>query len=195
MPKFGERETDRIRKCLIERGEQLFLAHGLKKVTVDELAREAGIAKATFYRFFPGKEDLFLEIAMIRRKEIFCALETVLKRPGSDREKVYSVFYVMSELMSRYPILSTIDSEIEEAVRRRASQERLESFQKQGLDAVGAMIENGIRFRYPQSVVTAAFEALYQAWIGMQDKPLEVKKQAINLLLDGLLDRLLENER
>ena len=40
MPKFSDREKERIYDKLREEGEQLFVQHGLRKVTVDELSRE-----------------------------------------------------------------------------------------------------------------------------------------------------------
>ncbi len=35
---------------------------GVRKTSIDELVREAGISKGSFYRFFPGKEALALEV-------------------------------------------------------------------------------------------------------------------------------------
>lgn len=47
MPRFSEREKERIRSKLYAEGERLFTAHGIKKVTIDDLAEAAGIAKAS----------------------------------------------------------------------------------------------------------------------------------------------------
>jgi AcrR family transcriptional regulator len=43
----------------------LFLRYGYRRTTVDDIAREAGVAKATLYLHFAGKEDMFR--AMILR--------------------------------------------------------------------------------------------------------------------------------
>jgi len=37
---------------------ELFWKHGLKRVTVEEICREAGVSKMTFYKFFPNKVAL-----------------------------------------------------------------------------------------------------------------------------------------
>jgi AcrR family transcriptional regulator len=37
---------------------ELFWKHGLRRVTVEEICREAGVSKMTFYRFFPNKVAL-----------------------------------------------------------------------------------------------------------------------------------------
>lgn len=39
---------------------RLFYAHGLRAVGVDTIIAESGVAKATFYKHFPGKDDLVL---------------------------------------------------------------------------------------------------------------------------------------
>lgn len=40
----------------------LFTARGVRAVGVDELAARAGVAKATFYKYFPSKDDLVLAV-------------------------------------------------------------------------------------------------------------------------------------
>jgi len=42
---------------------QVFLAKGFEGASVDDIAREAGVSKATLYSYFPDKRLLFLEVA------------------------------------------------------------------------------------------------------------------------------------
>lgn len=42
---------------------EVFLRDGFDRASVDDIAREAGVSKATLYAYFPDKELLFLEIA------------------------------------------------------------------------------------------------------------------------------------
>jgi AcrR family transcriptional regulator len=63
MPRaFTEHETRRIRDDLRQAGADLFARRGLRSTTVDELARAAGISKGAYYRFYAGKEALFVEL-------------------------------------------------------------------------------------------------------------------------------------
>lgn len=55
-------EKERIRRILIEQARQLFAAHGLKKTSIEDLTKAAGIAQGSFYLFFPSKEELFVYI-------------------------------------------------------------------------------------------------------------------------------------
>ncbi|MFV1440293.1 MULTISPECIES: TetR/AcrR family transcriptional regulator [unclassified Phaeobacter] len=41
----------------------VFMAHGFEGASVDDIAREAGVSKATLYSYFPDKRLLFMEVA------------------------------------------------------------------------------------------------------------------------------------
>lgn len=63
MPKpFSAAQKETIREKLMEVGRTCFLRYGLKKTTIDDLVKPAGIAKASFYLFFDSKEALYLDI-------------------------------------------------------------------------------------------------------------------------------------
>ncbi|RLE27205.1 TetR/AcrR family transcriptional regulator, partial [Candidatus Acetothermia bacterium] len=65
MPRaFTDAERERIRERLLAVGRELFARYGLRKTTVEELARASGIAKGTFYLFFPSKEALYAEVLL-----------------------------------------------------------------------------------------------------------------------------------
>ena len=56
----GKRDINRQKRVqdLIDAGLSLFLHRGIEAVTIDEVAREAGMAKGNFYRYFRDKADL-----------------------------------------------------------------------------------------------------------------------------------------
>ena len=39
-------------------GKELFWKYGLKRVSIEEICREAQVSKMTFYKFFPNKMEL-----------------------------------------------------------------------------------------------------------------------------------------
>ena len=47
------------KKQLIRTAAKRFEKHGIKKTTLDEIARDLRITKATIYHYFNSKEDLF----------------------------------------------------------------------------------------------------------------------------------------
>ncbi len=62
MPKiYSETERTDIKDCLKREANILMIERGIKKTTVDELVKRAGIPKGTFYLFYPSKEILLFE--------------------------------------------------------------------------------------------------------------------------------------
>ena len=54
---FSQEDKERIRTQLLAEGREMMLKRGITKMNIDELAESAGIAKGTFYNFFPSKQD------------------------------------------------------------------------------------------------------------------------------------------
>jgi TetR/AcrR family transcriptional regulator, mexJK operon transcriptional repressor len=50
------------RQVILEAAGRLFMAHGYGAVSMDAVAREAGVSKATLYAHFTGKDALFAEM-------------------------------------------------------------------------------------------------------------------------------------
>jgi AcrR family transcriptional regulator len=46
------------RQRILDTAFRLFYAHGIRAVGVDRIIAESGAAKATFYKYFPAKDDL-----------------------------------------------------------------------------------------------------------------------------------------
>jgi AcrR family transcriptional regulator len=63
MPKaFTQSQKDQVKLNLLKKGREFFIKYGLKRTSVDDLVRAAGIAKGSFYRFFESKEALFMAV-------------------------------------------------------------------------------------------------------------------------------------
>jgi TetR/AcrR family transcriptional regulator, regulator of mycofactocin system len=56
-------KRDAVRAGLARVAIDLFARHGFEAVTIEEIARAAGISPRTFFRYFPSKDDIVLELA------------------------------------------------------------------------------------------------------------------------------------
>src|SRR5262245_61947837 len=54
-----ELKKEQTRQLIAETAWRLFADRGFDDVTVTEIAREAQVAKATVFNYYPTKEDLF----------------------------------------------------------------------------------------------------------------------------------------
>lgn len=95
--------TSDARERLLAAAYELFSRHGVRAVGVDAIIARAGVAKMTFYHYFPSKDDLVL--AFLRRREELWThdwLETEVKRrANSPRERLLTIFDVFDEWFQR----------------------------------------------------------------------------------------------
>jgi AcrR family transcriptional regulator len=73
----GARHANRLARtrALCEAGLRCFLARGLDAVTIDDVVREAGTAKGTFYRYFEDKDDLVAAVFRPIADTVVAAME------------------------------------------------------------------------------------------------------------------------
>lgn len=77
---FSQHETDMILKDLRASARKCAVSQGMRKATVEELAKAADISKGAFYKFYSSKEMLFLELLEDLHSEIYEACADVLMR-------------------------------------------------------------------------------------------------------------------
>ncbi|MGO3326723.1 TetR/AcrR family transcriptional regulator [Gordonia sp. (in: high G+C Gram-positive bacteria)] len=58
-----DEQKRRTRRALIDAAKSLFVARGYSTVTVDDITREVGCSRATFYLHFTGKMDVLAKIS------------------------------------------------------------------------------------------------------------------------------------
>lgn len=76
-PVGGKRDVNRRKRIrqLCEAGLKLFLERGVVAVTIDEIVKAAGMAKASFYRYFKDKEELVATLLSTVAVPVRAALE------------------------------------------------------------------------------------------------------------------------
>ncbi|MGR3484423.1 MAG: TetR/AcrR family transcriptional regulator [Paracoccaceae bacterium] len=65
----------------------VFMSRGFEGASVDDIAREAGVSKATLYSYFPDKKLLFLEVATLE-----CQCQAQMVRQSFDRGQAPRAF-------------------------------------------------------------------------------------------------------
>lgn len=76
-PAGGKRDQNRRARTqgLAEAAERLFLERGIENVSIDDITKEAGVAKGSFYRYFSGKEELVRALLAPSRERVLGAFE------------------------------------------------------------------------------------------------------------------------
>ncbi len=122
-----ERNKNQKYQQLISTARTLFIQFGLKRVTVEEICKTAGVSKMTFYKFFRNKTDIVKEVYnelvnegwqkyyKIMKKEIPFSekLKLTLEMKRDMRKRIGNVF--LQDLMDSEEYLPLIQDRIIEA--------------------------------------------------------------------------------
>ncbi len=95
-PRVGAEERE---AAILETAERLLEQRPAQQISVDDLARGAGISRPTFYFYFPSKEAVFLTLIDRLVEEADAGREALLERLAEDpaerwREALESIFTV-----------------------------------------------------------------------------------------------------
>ena len=59
---FSDDERQTIQNSLLQKGKELFGRYGLRRTSISDLTKAAGIAQGSFYLFYESKEELYFDI-------------------------------------------------------------------------------------------------------------------------------------
>ncbi len=61
-PIFSSEDKEKIKQELLTTGMSVIKEKGIKKTSIDEITKRVGIAKGTFYHFYPSKQRFIMDI-------------------------------------------------------------------------------------------------------------------------------------
>lgn len=143
MPKgFNDKERQIIREALMEKGKNLFNTFGLRKTSIEELAKVVGISQGSFYNFFSSKEELYFDILENEENLIKANLlkESNLAK-GSPKEIIKNFLTYAYELIDSNIFIKQlyIENDMEILVRKLPSK-KFEEHKKMDFDILLELI-------------------------------------------------------
>lgn len=92
-PGLRDLKKAETRQMISNVATELFIERGFENVSVDEIARQAGVARKTVFNYFPRKEDLVFD----REEEVRTLVATALASRG-EQPPVHAFQHVMRAL-------------------------------------------------------------------------------------------------
>jgi AcrR family transcriptional regulator len=199
----GKRDLNRRKRVqdLIDAGLSLFLERGIEAVTIDEVAREAGMAKGNFYRYFRDKADLVeavIEPVASTTRTALDECQTQLSEANGHDEAVTAYGALGNRLMgalAMHPDAMCLYLQERRAPATTARQaisdlakeldDRAVSLSKTAADREFVSVSDP---RVSALAVLGAVEALALASVRNQVQldPVETTKRLISIVLEGL---------
>jgi AcrR family transcriptional regulator len=97
MPRTATDARDRI----LNTASTLFYQQGIRAIGVDTIIAKSEVAKTTFYRYFPAKDDLVVAYLEERDRMFWELFEVVVSQfPDSPEQQLFAIFEWLDELLT-----------------------------------------------------------------------------------------------
>jgi len=193
---FSEKEKALIKCRLLAAAEECLQKFGVKKTSVEQLTKMAGISKGAFYIFYDSKEVLFFEVIEKIQQEIFNQLKEHLSEKNLEpKSKFIDAVFEAYVLVKNSPLINLIQNNEVEIILRKLPDEVIKkhhSFDSIFIENLFEVLE--IKDKDNIEVISTALRAifvttLYEKQIG------EDYHEAIKLLVRGLAEQIFKENK
>lgn len=98
-----------FKEDIIREAQKLFQSYGLKKTTMEDIAKALGKGKSTLYYYYQSKEQIFEEVLQKELQEVFNQTQIAVEAAHSAEEKlkVFAVtrIKVLSNMLNLYRLV------------------------------------------------------------------------------------------
>jgi AcrR family transcriptional regulator len=89
-------------QSIFKTGKELFWKYGIKRVTIEEICKEAKVSKMTFYKFFPNKIELAKTILGDLMLSSMNKFDEIIARDMLFSEKLEAVFLLKIQAVNNF---------------------------------------------------------------------------------------------
>jgi len=180
----------------MENGKRLFTSYGLKKTSIADITRAAGIAQGSFYNFFDSKEELYFDILEAEEQTMKEKLLNELKPlENCPREYLRKMLLRSLEMVENYPLMAQLylENTREILVRKLPDNRMEEHFNRDHahfLPLIKMWQSQGLLREGKLETITGLIRALMLLSLHKQEIGEAVYSDTIALLIDLVSDGL-----
>ncbi|HLX13062.1 MAG TPA: helix-turn-helix domain-containing protein [Bacteroidota bacterium] len=127
---------------IINAAHQQFSRYGFFKVTMDEIAEQAGMGKASLYYYFPTKERLFEAVVLNEQRKFLDCVEMIVKKNITASEKLRQYVQLRFEYFNKIVTLNV--SEVRSSTKMKPILRKLfDIVSAQELEVINGFIREG----------------------------------------------------
>ena len=182
--------TDK-KTIILEAAQKLFARYGLRKTTVDEIARDARVGKGTIYHYFKSKEDIFSAVVERESKILKDKIKEAIEKEDSPQKKlrafVLTKIHYMRELVNLYNVTKDIVTEVLpqlETARRSYFDEEIKIVKEILTEGVKKGIFTVRKIDLTALAMISALKGLEYPWV-MHGKSIDIE-ESVDALLEIL---------
>lgn len=85
---MSEQLTSEKQAVILDAARKRFAYYGFSKVTMDEIAADVGLGKASLYYYFPTKEGLFVEVIKDEKSQFLSDIQSMIDAKASPSDMI-----------------------------------------------------------------------------------------------------------
>ena len=155
---FRRREED-----ILERAQELFIAHGEEKVTVEMIADAVGIGKGTIYKHFETKDEIYLRLMIRYESELADVFNKLDDGEDKDRARLAKEYFSfrMND-PKRYALFDRLEHKLTNTTSCPELVEKLHETRASNMEKLTSVVESRISEGKLQDV--PAYFHVFAAW-------------------------------
>lgn len=99
---------DKSRQNILDKARELYLEFGLRRTSMDDVAKRAGMGRATLYRRYSDKGQLFLAVIARDVQSNLVAIERAIQTSENYLEGLLDAFVLGVRLIEENPLLTRL---------------------------------------------------------------------------------------
>lgn len=192
---FNENEKELIKVRLQTAAEQCLKTYGVKKTTVEELTKIAGISKGAFYIFYKSKEILFFEVMELFQKNTIEELVRNLNKTNKPTKEMFidGIFDVYKSVKNSF-VFNIIQNNEVEYLFRKLPQDLIVNHHSFD-DILMSKIFECLRIKEKQNIeiVSASLRAIFMTMLHEQEIGVHYM-EVLRVLITGVINETLKGD-
>ncbi len=192
---MGPLDSDTRKDEILNSAQSLFVRHGFRKTTVEDIARACGLGKTALYYYFKGKEDIFQQVVRRESSRFVTGIEAAVAAQTDPTERVRAFIITRFAHIEEFLLLHRVSLQAARELAPLAEQARQQFFRRE-IELLTDLLEEGREqgvFRVERPDVMAT--TMISACVGIERQFVEVEgapsgaeglKELLDVLFDGL---------
>ena len=187
MGKAADNKQQKL-DALYQSAYDLFLQQGIENTSISEIAKNAGVAKGTFYLYFTDKYELRDRLIARTAGQLFLAATDALRQaniPAFEDQMIFIVDYVLQFMQRNKPVLRFISKNLSWGMFRQAVTQKDMDSPVSAQEIFRKLLENpAVRLRAPETmlflIIELASSASYSTILENDPIPFEQLQPDLN---------------
>lgn len=202
MPKkFSDKQRVLIKEKMINIGIEMFGQFGFSKISIDEIIRETGISKGSFYNFYESKEEYFMDVLERLESDNRSQMDVILKDKSLSPSLRFSAYMTANiESMEKNLILVNMKYQDIENLMMRLPSERISRHMEGDMQFTMNIIkelreEAGLGHDVDWEALSAMFHFIFYIFIHKREIGESQYKAGMKKYIEMICDYLFSKEQ